>query len=87
MSADARISVLLRKYSDEILSDWVREQSAPGALRPGLIKEAELKRDCEDFLAALIEGTLKQPRLLAGAPRPVGAAELDWILRDSMAYW
>lgn len=36
---------------------------------------------------ALIEGTLKQPRLLAGAPRPVGARELDWILRDAMQYW
>ena len=32
-------------------------------------------------------GTLKQPRLLAGAPRAVGAAELDQILRDSMRYW
>jgi hydroxyacid-oxoacid transhydrogenase len=29
----------------------------------------------------------KQPRLLAGAPRTVGAAELDWILRDAMQYW
>ena len=35
----------------------------------------------------LIEGTLKQPRLLSGAPRAVGAAELDWILRDAMQYW
>jgi hypothetical protein len=35
----------------------------------------------------LIEGTLRQPRLLAGAPRPVGAAELDWILRDALVYW
>jgi hydroxyacid-oxoacid transhydrogenase len=36
---------------------------------------------------ALIEGTLKQPRLLAGAPRTVGAAELDWIVRDAMVCW
>jgi hypothetical protein len=35
----------------------------------------------------LIAGTLKQPRLLAGAPRSVGSAELDWILRDAMQYW
>jgi alcohol dehydrogenase class IV len=41
----------------------------------------------ERDVPALIEGTLKQPRLLAGAPRPVGAAELDWILRDALAYW
>jgi len=36
---------------------------------------------------ALIDGTLQQPRLLAGAPRPVGAAELELILRDAMRYW
>jgi hydroxyacid-oxoacid transhydrogenase len=41
----------------------------------------------EGDVAALIEGTLKQPRLLAGAPRAVGARELDWILRDALAYW
>ncbi|HEX6209497.1 MAG TPA: hydroxyacid-oxoacid transhydrogenase [Methylomirabilota bacterium] len=41
----------------------------------------------EGDVAALIEGTLKQPRLLSGAPRTVGAAELDWILRDAMQYW
>ena len=37
--------------------------------------------------SALIEGTLKQPRLLSGAPRTVGTDELDWILRDAMQYW
>ncbi len=41
----------------------------------------------ERDIAALVEGTLKQPRLLAGAPRSVGAADLEWILRDSMQYW
>src|SRR5215475_8088358 len=33
----------------------------------------------ERDVAALIEGTLKQPRLLSGAPRTVGVPELDWI--------
>jgi hydroxyacid-oxoacid transhydrogenase len=41
----------------------------------------------ERDIPALIEGTLRQPRLLAGAPRTVGAAELEWILRDAMQYW
>jgi alcohol dehydrogenase class IV len=41
----------------------------------------------ERDLPALIEGTLRQPRLLSGAPRHVGAAELDLILRDAMRYW
>jgi hypothetical protein len=30
---------------------------------------------------------MKQPRLLAGAPRAVGALELHGILRDAMRYW
>jgi alcohol dehydrogenase class IV len=41
----------------------------------------------EGDVAALVEGTLRQPRLLSGAPRPVGTAELDAILREAMHYW
>ncbi len=41
----------------------------------------------ERDVPALVEGTLRQPRLLSGAPRAVGAAELESILRDSMRYW
>jgi len=35
----------------------------------------------------LIDGTLKQPRLLSGAPRAVGAAEIGTILHDSLRCW
>jgi hypothetical protein len=31
-----------------------------------------------------VAGALKQPRLLVGAPRAVGAADLEWILKDAM---
>jgi alcohol dehydrogenase class IV len=41
----------------------------------------------ERDVPALVEGTLKQPRLLSGAPRAVGAAELAAILRDAMTCW
>jgi alcohol dehydrogenase class IV len=41
----------------------------------------------ERDIPALVEGTLKQPRLLAGAPRSVGALELDLILRDALRLW
>jgi alcohol dehydrogenase class IV len=41
----------------------------------------------ERDIPALIEGTLKQPRLLAGAPRTTGARELDVVLHESMQYW
>ena len=30
---------------------------------------------------------LRQPRLLSGAPRPVGQPDLELILRDAMRYW
>ncbi len=35
----------------------------------------------------LIEGTLKQQRLLAGCPRDVGADELRDIILNAMSYW
>jgi hydroxyacid-oxoacid transhydrogenase len=41
----------------------------------------------ERDIPALLEGTLKQPRLLSGAPRTVGAAEITGILRDSLRCW
>ena len=36
---------------------------------------------------ALVDGTLKQPRLLSGSPRTVGATELAAILHDSLRCW
>jgi alcohol dehydrogenase class IV len=36
---------------------------------------------------ALVEGTLRQPRLLANAPRPVTARDLDAVLRSAMRVW
>ena len=41
----------------------------------------------ERDIPALLEGTLKQPRLLSGAPRTVGSAEITGILRDSLRCW
>jgi alcohol dehydrogenase class IV len=41
----------------------------------------------ERDVASLVAGTLRQPRLLSGAPRSVGAADLEAILRDAMRYW
>jgi hydroxyacid-oxoacid transhydrogenase len=74
------------------LSEAERREALPGALVSlmrdtgipnGLTAVGYTERD----IPALVEGTLKQPRLLAGAPRSVGAADLDWILRDAMQYW
>ena len=41
----------------------------------------------ERDIPSLLEGTLKQPRLLSGAPRAVGSAEITAILRESLRCW
>jgi alcohol dehydrogenase class IV len=41
----------------------------------------------EGDAGALVEGTLRQPRLLSNAPRSVGARELEAIVRSSMRIW
>ncbi len=74
------------------LSEAERRQALPRALM-ALMRDVGIPSGLsavgygERDVAALIEGTLKQPRLLSGAPRIVGAPELDWILRDAMQYW
>ena len=74
------------------LSEAERREALPGALialmrdigiPSGLSAIGYAERD----VPALIEGTLKQPRLLSGAPRAIGAPELEGILRDAMQYW
>jgi hydroxyacid-oxoacid transhydrogenase len=74
------------------LSEAERREALPRALISlmrdtgipnGLTAVGYTERD----IPALVEGTLKQPRLLAGAPRTVDALDLDWILRDAMQLW
>jgi hydroxyacid-oxoacid transhydrogenase len=82
----------LMGYPVEDLDDADRRQALPRAL-VALMRDIGIPNGLaavgygEPDVKALIDGTLKQPRLLAGAPRAVGAGELDWILRDAMAYW
>jgi hydroxyacid-oxoacid transhydrogenase len=82
----------LMGYPVEDLDDADRRQALPRAL-VALMRDIGIPNGLtavgygERDVKALIDGTLKQPRLLAGAPRAVGAGELDWILRDAMAYW
>jgi alcohol dehydrogenase class IV len=82
----------LMGYPTEGLSEAERREALPRALLSlmqdigipnGLTAVGYGERD----VAALVAGTLKQPRLLAGAPRAVGAGELDLIIRDAMRYW
>ncbi|RFB79878.1 hydroxyacid-oxoacid transhydrogenase [Methylovirgula sp. 4M-Z18] len=41
----------------------------------------------EDDIPALVQGALKQQRLLVGTPKPVDAAQIEMIMRQSMANW
>jgi alcohol dehydrogenase class IV len=86
-----RAARLLGVPVDE-LTEAERREALPGALLSimrdigipnGLTAIGYTERD----VSALIDGTLQQPRLLSGAPRPVGRPELELILRDAMQYW
>jgi hydroxyacid-oxoacid transhydrogenase len=74
------------------LSDAERRDALPQALA-SLMRDVGMPNGVrgvgydERDIPALIDGTLKQPRLLAGAPRTVGARELDVILHDAMEIW
>src|SRR5262245_20986013 len=76
----------------EDLDDAARREALPRALI-GLMRDVGMPSGLaaigytERAVGPLVEGTLRQPRLLAGAPRPVGPAELEWILRDATQYW
>jgi hydroxyacid-oxoacid transhydrogenase len=41
----------------------------------------------EDDIGDLVEGAMKQQRLLVGTPREVGEEDLANILRESMENW
>ena len=74
------------------LGDAERRQALPGALL-ALMRDVGMPNGLaavgytDSDVGALIEGTLRQPRLLSGAPRLVEAADLDLILRDAIQYW
>jgi hydroxyacid-oxoacid transhydrogenase len=71
------------------LGEAERREALPRALI-GLMRDVGIPECLEAIgytaadVPALVEGTLRQPRLLSGAPRTVGAADLDAILRESL---
>jgi alcohol dehydrogenase class IV len=62
-----------------VLVDLMRDIGLPNGL-------AAVGYDEHD-VADLVDGSLKQQRLLATSPRPVGAEDLDGILRRSLRLW
>jgi rsbT co-antagonist protein RsbR len=61
MESSSRIPKILEKYEPELLAEWMQELIA-GSTRKGLIKEAELREECREFLslfrAAVHQGNL-----------------------------
>jgi len=74
------------------LSEREAREALPNALL-ALMRDVGVPNGLGDLgygerdIPALLEGTLKQPRLLSGAPRTVGVAEITGILRDSLRCW
>jgi rsbT co-antagonist protein RsbR len=52
---DNRLPAIVKEFQSDILAEWVKEQTQPGAMRPGLIRESELRSQCEEFLNLLTQ--------------------------------
>ena len=63
----------------EILTKLMRDVGSPSGIR-------EVGYD-EDDVEAIVEGALKQQRLLVISPREAGPTELAGIVRESMDNW
>lgn len=77
--AGERIENPDRETLPRIIIELMRDIGAPSGIR-------ELGYG-EDDIDALVEGAMKQQRLLVGSPREVGEEDLARILRESMANW
>ena len=69
----------LRDYLPNVLTELMRDIAMPNGI--GAVGYTE------DDVDALVEGTMKQQRLLATAPREVTEADAATILRASLELW
>jgi rsbT co-antagonist protein RsbR len=65
---ESKLPTILKRYQNEILAEWLREQTAPGVIRATLIREAELRSQCEEFLGLLVQSTQRQNISEVNAP-------------------
>ena len=49
----SKVPEIIKKYEQELLNDWLKEQLGARTLRPDLLKEAELRRQSGEFLALI----------------------------------
>jgi rsbT co-antagonist protein RsbR len=81
-TSENKFITILREHQQEILADWIREQTAPGVIRPGLMRDADIRGQCEEFLKLLAEAARKQPFDLAA---PELARVTEFLSRLSRA--
>ncbi|MFO7177338.1 MAG: STAS domain-containing protein [Pseudomonadota bacterium] len=80
--ANGRLAQVLERHRAQLSSDWIREQTADGVLRDTRIDEAELRGQCDEFLALLVRATLEGGTNVSG---PAFAPVRDMLER--MARW
>jgi alcohol dehydrogenase class IV len=74
------------------LTDATAREALPNALL-SLMRDTDIPNGlsamgfAESDISGIVEGALKQQRLLACSPRPVGADDLSAIVRASMEHW
>lgn len=74
----SKLPTILKESQGDIVDEWVKEQTAPGVIRGWLVKEAELRGYCEDFLRLLTHA------IQGGNTTNISAAEFE-PLRDMLA--
>lgn len=52
-----RIHEILKKYPSELLTEWLAAMATSGVRRDALMKEAELREQCAEFLRLLTQAT------------------------------
>lgn len=69
---DSVLSRVLVKHEPQILEEWVQAQLGPGGLRSGVIRDADLRDQSREFLAALAaasrSGDVRHPASPAWEP-------------------
>lgn len=82
MRDDGSLARIVERYRDELLAEWLQELAGASS-RSGLIKDAELRQQCTEFLRLLREGVAKGNMTDTGRPEWEPMRELlDQISRS-----
>ncbi|HEX8540011.1 MAG TPA: STAS domain-containing protein [Cystobacter sp.] len=78
-----RIHEILKKYPSELLTEWLAAMAAGGVRRDALMKEAELREQCAEFLRLMTHATEQGNLTDISAPAFTSAREmLDRLSRS-----